>query len=78
MPAECRTGEILIGDLKPPAIAETILGFGQLTNYGEGITGTSNALNEFIDENPGKVGPVSPKWTPSTARNSVPSRYRPR
>ncbi len=71
-------GKILIGDLKPPAIAETILGFGQLTNYGEGITGTSNALNQFIDENPGKVGPDSPKWTPSTRETRFHPRYRPR
>jgi Domain of unknown function (DUF4157) len=67
--------EILIGDLKPPALLETLLGYGQLKNYDTGIQETSAALNEFskrnpdkVEKKPGQTGQASiPMWNPSAA-----------
>jgi hypothetical protein len=62
---------ILLGDLKPPAPVEILLGKGQISNYRTGIANTSAALNTFIGQNPTQVDPeqvAKPPllWKPDT------------
>jgi hypothetical protein len=59
-------GTILLGDLKPGASAEAILGEGQLRDYKGGLRNTSTTINAYIIANPSLVHPKSTLWNPFT------------
>lgn len=54
---------ISVGDLKPGASSEGVLGSGnQLPNYQSGIKNTADALNKYLDADPTKGTPKNAKW----------------
>ncbi|HLF64401.1 MAG TPA: DUF4157 domain-containing protein [Saprospiraceae bacterium] len=54
---------IQIGDLKPGASSESVLGEGQVTNYINGITNTQTSLNAYLAANPTESKDGVKSWT---------------
>ena len=70
---------IQIGDLKPGASSESVLGEGQVTNYITGITNTQTSLNSYLKANPTESADGVKNWsgTPTQMKSlNIPTDLR--